>query len=62
LRALFTLVIPMLLVSNVPVKALLDHVLSLQEIALMLGVCVAALLFSGFLWRVALTRYTSASS
>lgn len=61
-RVFFTLVIPMLLVSNVPVKVLLQTVLDLKTVMLMLGVCVVALVFSSFIWTRALRQYTSASS
>jgi ABC-type uncharacterized transport system permease subunit len=58
----FTFVLPMLLVSNVPVKVLVDKLGSPLEILLLLA--LAALIFaaSEWLWRTALRRYTSASS
>jgi ABC-2 type transport system permease protein len=61
-RVLFTFVIPMLLVSNVPVKVLIQTVPSPGEILLMLVICAAAFIFSAYVWRRALVRYTSASS
>ena len=61
-RAFFTFVVPMLLVSNVPVKVLLHTVSSPGEISLMLVTCAAAFVFSACVWKCALRRYTSASS
>ena len=61
-KAVFTFALPMLLVSNVPVKLLVDKLGSPLEILLL--VTLAALIFvaSELLWRTALKRYTSASS
>ena len=61
-KAVFTFVLPMLLVSNVPVKLLVDKLGSPVEILLL--VALAAIIFaaSELLWRTALKRYTSASS
>lgn len=61
-RLFFTLVIPMLLVSNVPVKVLLHEVFDISSVLLMLLVCATALAISSVVWRRALGRYTSASS
>lgn len=61
-KAVFTFALPMLLVSNVPVKLLVDKLGSPFEMLLL--VSLAALIFtaSELLWRTALKRYTSASS
>ena len=61
-KAVFTFALPMLLVSNVPVKLLVDRLGSPLEIVLL--VALAALIFgaSELIWRTALKRYTSASS
>jgi len=61
-KAVFTFALPMLLVSNVPVKLLVDKLASPFEMLLL--VTLAALIFaaSELLWRTALKRYTSASS
>lgn len=61
-KAVFTFALPMLLVSNVPVKLLVDKLGSPFEMLLL--VALAALIFvaSELLWRTALKRYTSASS
>lgn len=61
-KAVFTFALPMLLVSNVPVKLLVDKLASPFELLLL--VVLAGLVFtaSELLWRTALKRYTSASS
>ena len=61
-KAVFTFALPMLLVSNVPVKLLVNKLTSPLELLLLL--VLAALIFaaSEWLWRTALRRYTSASS
>ncbi|MFM8469653.1 MAG: ABC transporter permease [Limisphaerales bacterium] len=61
-KAVFTFALPMLLVSNVPVRLLVDKLGSPFEMLLL--VALAALIFaaSELLWRTALKRYTSASS
>jgi ABC-2 type transport system permease protein len=61
-RAFFTLVIPMLLVSNVPVKLLAKTLSSPVEITLMLSMCVSVFIASAVVWKCALRHYTSASS
>ena len=61
-KAVFTFVLPMLLVSNVPVKLLLDKLSSPMEWVRLLvigGLLIAA---SEWVWRFAVKRYTSASS
>lgn len=61
-KAIFTFAIPMLLVTNVPVRLLvnkLDHVLPLASL---LGMSVLCFLVSEWGWRASLKRYTSASS
>ena len=61
-RAFFTFGIPMLLVSNVPVKYFADKLDSPREIFWLIGMAVLCFLVSEFGWRRALARYTSASS
>lgn len=61
-RAFFTMVVPMLVVSNVPVKLLVGTLSSPLEIVTMLVTCLAAFAFSAFVWKQALRSYTSASS
>ena len=61
-RAVFTFAIPMLLVSNVPVRVLagkLQSGLDLLLLVVMSGVCF---LISEWGWRKSIGRYTSASS
>jgi ABC-2 type transport system permease protein len=61
-RAVFTFVLPMLLVSNVPVRVLtarLESAASLWALLAMTAVCAVA---SEAVWRFSLRRYTSASS
>lgn len=61
-KAVFTFALPMLLVSNVPTRALADTLRSWHSWALLLGVGVFWLLVSEWFWRYSLRRYTSASS
>jgi ABC-2 type transport system permease protein len=61
-KVVFTFAIPMLLVSNVPVKALLSMSASPFDLLLLLGVSVVCLLVSEALFRYSIRRYTSASS
>ncbi len=61
-KAVFTFVIPMVLVANVPAKVLVAKLRSPFELLLlvvMMLVCAAA---SEILWRFSVKRYTSASS
>lgn len=61
-RVIFTLAIPMLLVSSVPVKVLTEKLSSPSEIVLLLTMSAVCFLLSTVVWRVALRRYSSASS
>lgn len=61
-KAVFTFVLPMLLVSNVPVKLLLEKLSSPLEWLRLLAVGAMLMLLSEAVWRFALKRYTSASS
>jgi ABC-2 type transport system permease protein len=61
-KALFTFAIPMLLVSNVPVRVLADKLTSPTQLAVLLGMTVVCFLISEWGWRSAVRRYTSASS
>ena len=61
-KALFTFALPMLLVSNVPSRLLLDKLNSPWPILLLLGMSVVCLFLSEWGWRQSLRRYTSASS
>ncbi len=61
-RAVFTFAVPMLLVSNVPAKLLLQHLHSPFEIILLVVMSLFCFIVSEIGWRFALKRYTSASS
>jgi len=61
-KVFFTFAIPMLLVSNVPVKLLADKLSSPLEMVLLAVMAVACLSISEVAWRVSIRRYTSASS
>ncbi len=64
-KALFTLVIPMLLVSNVPVRVLVNKLSSPEEVLkllLLLAMSLVCFALSEWGWRASLRHYTSASS
>lgn len=61
-KAVFTFALPVLLVSNVPVRVLADKVGEPYAWLLLLGVAVAWAGISEWFWRLSLRRYTSASS
>ncbi len=61
-KALFTFAIPMLLVSNVPVRVLADKLASPRQLILLLAMSVICFGISEWGWRASLRRYTSASS
>jgi ABC-2 type transport system permease protein len=61
-KAVFTFALPMLLVSNVPVRLLADKLASPKPIFLLLVMCAACVLVSEWGWRRSLRHYTSASS
>jgi len=61
-KAVFTFAIPMLLVSNVPVRVLVKPATSLQWSLLLLAMSVLCFAISEWGWRASLRRYTSASS
>jgi len=61
-RALFTFAIPMLLVSNVPVRLLVDKLSSAGPLLLLLAMSCACFAVSELGWRASIRRYTSASS
>lgn len=61
-KTFFTLVVPMLLVANVPVKVLLQKLDSPWELALLVLMSALCLALSELVWRTALRRYASASS
>ncbi len=61
-KAIFTFAIPMLLVSNVPVRLLVDKLKSPASLLLLIGMSAACFAASELVWRSSLRRYTSASS
>jgi ABC-2 type transport system permease protein len=60
-KAFFTFAIPMLLVSNVPVRLLVNK-FSPRYLLLLLAMSVVCFVISEFGWRASVRRYTSASS
>ena len=61
-KAFFTFAIPMLLVSNVPVRVLANKLVSPQPLLLLLAMSVFCFALSEWGWRASVGRYTSASS
>lgn len=61
-KAVFTFVLPMLLVANVPVKLLIDRLSSPLEVLLLLGMAGVCFAASEWVWRFSVRHYTSASS
>jgi ABC-2 type transport system permease protein len=61
-KAVFTFALPMLLVSNIPVRLLTDKLASPLPWLLLLGMAVVCAVVSDLVWRVSLRHYTSASS
>lgn len=61
-KAVFTYVIPILLVANVPTKLLADKLDSPLEMLWLFGLSLACFGVSELVWRIALRHYTSASS
>jgi len=61
-KAVFTFALPILLVSNVPVRVLADTLTSPLWWVLLLGLGVVWMAVSEWFWRFSLGHYTSASS
>ena len=61
-KAVFTFVIPMVLVANVPAKVLVEKIHSPFELILLLVMMLVCATISELMWRFALKHYTSASS
>jgi len=61
-KALFTFALPMLLVSNVPVRVLAQMPSSAARLVLLLAMSAVCFLVSEWGWRASMKRYTSASS
>jgi ABC-2 type transport system permease protein len=61
-KIFFKFAVPMLLVSNVPVKVLTSHLQSGSDIVVLVVMSVVCFAASEAIWRVSVRRYTSASS
>jgi len=61
-KAVFTFALPVLLVSNVPVRVLADKASSPEAWLVLISLGVIWALISEWFWRFSLRRYTSASS
>ena len=61
-KAVFTFALPMLLVSNVPVRVLTNKITHAGPLALLLAMSVLCFAVSEWGWQASLRRYTSASS
>jgi ABC-2 type transport system permease protein len=61
-KVVFTFALPMLLVSNVPVRLLVNKLSDPLPMLLLLGMSVVCFVVSEWGWRRSLGRYTSASS
>lgn len=61
-KALFTFALPMLLVSNVPVRVLVSKISNPGPVVLLLVMSLVCFALSELGWRASVRRYTSASS
>lgn len=61
-KAVFTFALPVLLVSNVPVRVLADKIYSPSAWLILVGVGAMWAVIAEWFWRISLRRYTSASS
>jgi ABC-2 type transport system permease protein len=61
-KVFFTFAIPMLLVSNVPVRVLVNTLSNTTPVLLLVLMSVGCFALSEWGWRASLRRYTSASS
>jgi ABC-2 type transport system permease protein len=61
-RAVFTFAVPVLLITNVPVKLLIDKLSSPLEIVWLVGLSAAVFVLSEVFWRWSVRHYASASS
>jgi ABC-2 type transport system permease protein len=61
-KVVFTFALPVLLVSNVPVRVLADKLTSPMAWLVLLGLGVIWALISEWFWRFSIRRYTSAST
>jgi len=61
-KAVFTFALPMLLVSNVPVRVLIQTLADHKPLLLLLGLACVFAAASEWVWRFSVRHYTSASS
>lgn len=61
-KAVFTFALPVLLVSNVPVRVLADKLTSPWSCLVLLGLGLVWAVISHWFWRLSLRHYTSAST
>jgi len=61
-KAVFTFALPVLLVSNVPVRVLAEKITSPAMWLLLIGLGIVWALISEWFWKFSLRRYTSAST
>ncbi len=61
-KAVFTFALPVLLVSNVPVRVLADKLTSPVALLALVGLGIVWALISEWFWRFSIRRYTSAST
>ena len=61
-KAVFTFALPVLLVSNVPVRVLANKIASPWSWLVLLGLGITWAMVSEWFWRFSIRRYTSASS
>jgi ABC-2 type transport system permease protein len=61
-KAVFTFALPVLLVSNVPVRVLADKIALPSSWLLLLGLGIVWAMISEWFWKLSVRRYTSASS
>ncbi|HEV2330453.1 MAG TPA: ABC-2 family transporter protein [Verrucomicrobiae bacterium] len=61
-KAVFTFALPVLLVSNVPVRVLADKLTAPSSCAVLLGLGLIWAAISQWFWRLSLRHYTSAST
>jgi len=61
-KAVFTFALPVLLVSNVPVRVLADKLASPAMWLVLVGLGIVWALISEWFWRLSIRRYTSAST
>jgi ABC-2 type transport system permease protein len=61
-KAVFTFALPVLLVSNVPVRVLADKLTSWHALVWLLGLGILWAVISQWFWKLSLRHYTSAST